>query len=167
MLPLEKTINGSLKSYKPGLGSCENGSCLHVGLLTNPRSGGNKKGLTEIHDLLAKWPDVLHQEAFTPDGMTEALVDFSRNGVDLVVINGGDGTVQAVLTAIGRDEIFARPPLLALLCAGTTSMLPRDVGVKGTPAVALQRILKWAKSTDASLTVLPRHVLDHECGGHL
>ncbi len=166
MLPLEKTINGSLKSCKPGPDSYENGSCLHVGVLTNPRSGGNKNGFTEIHDLLAKWPDVLHREAFTPESMTEALADFSRNGVDLVVINGGDGTIHAVLTAIGRDEIFTKPPLLALLCAGTTSMLPRDVGVKGTPVFALQRILKWAESTDSSLTVLPRHVLRVQSASH-
>ncbi len=172
-MPLEKTINGSQQSSEPGparhnydLGGYndgqaryESGSCLPVGVLTNPRSGGNKKGLNEMRNLLAKWPKVLHREAFTPENMHEALSDFSRNGVKLVVINGGDGTVHAVLTAIGQEEIFAKPPLLALLCAGTTSMLPRDVGVAGTPVAALSRILLWAKSTDESLTVLPRHVL--------
>ncbi|MCK4507580.1 MAG: hypothetical protein KAU27_03495, partial [Desulfuromonadales bacterium] len=81
------------------------------------------------------------------------------NGVELVVINGGDGTVHAVLTTIGNGEVFARPPLLALLCAGTTSMLPRDVGVPGSSAAALSRVLRWAKATDQNLTILPRHVL--------
>ncbi len=172
MLTLEKTINGSIQISEPdlgsepgpvcsenGLGRYKSGSRLQVGVLTNPRSGGNKKGLNEVRNILAKWPDVLHREAFTPEDMNEALSDFSRNGVELVVINGGDGTAHAVLTAIGQEEIFAKPPLLSLLCAGTTSMLPRDVGIAGSPAVALPRILEWAKSTDASLTILSRHVL--------
>jgi hypothetical protein len=38
-------------------------------------------------------------------------------------------------------------------------MLPRDVGVPGSSVAALSRILRWAKSTDQSLAVLPRHVL--------
>jgi diacylglycerol kinase family enzyme len=130
-----------------------------VGVLTNPRSGGNKKGLGEIHSVLARWPDVLHREAFTPEGMHEVLSEFAENGIELVVVNGGDGTVHAVLTTIGRGKVFAKPPLLALLCAGTTSMLPRDVGIKGPPAEALSCALRWAKSADESLTLLSRPVL--------
>jgi diacylglycerol kinase (ATP) len=133
--------------------------CLQVGVLSNPRSGGNKKGLDEIRAVLAQWPHVLHREATTPAAMQEALADFASNGVELVIINGGDGTAHAVLTAICSGEVFAKPPLLALLCAGTTSMLPRDVGIPGPSAPALSRTLSWAASTDASLAVLPRPVL--------
>ena len=132
---------------------------LQVGVLTNPRSGGNKQGVGEIRSILAEWTDVLHLEAFTPEDITEALTDFARNGVDLLVVNGGDGTVHAVLTAIGRDPIFEKPPLLALLCAGTTSMLARDVGMPGSAAAALPRILEWARTANANQTILPRPVL--------
>jgi diacylglycerol kinase (ATP) len=163
---LERTISGPLQSSEPdpacyenGLGGYEDGSRLQLGVLTNPLSGGNKKGLGEIRKLLVQWPDVLHREETTPAGIDEALVEFARNGVELVVVNGGDGTAHAVLTTIGRGEAFAKPPLLALLCAGTTSMLPRDVGVPGPSVAALSRILRWAKSTDESLTVLSRPVL--------
>ncbi|MBE9535258.1 MAG: hypothetical protein IMF03_09660 [Proteobacteria bacterium] len=38
-------------------------------------------------------------------------------------------------------------------------MLPLDVGIAGSPAAALSRILKWAESTDESLTILSRPVL--------
>ncbi|MDX2479026.1 MAG: diacylglycerol kinase family protein [Desulfuromusa sp.] len=135
------------------------GRCLRVGVLTNPRSGGNKKGLKEIRNVLVSWPDVVHCEAFTPEGMTEALSCFASEGVELIVINGGDGTAHAVLTAIECTAIFAQPPLLAMLCAGTTSMLPRDVGIQGPSVVALMRVLHWAKHTDASLIIQPRPVL--------
>ncbi len=136
-----------------------NGHCLKVGVLTNPRSGGNKKGGRGVHNVLGRWPDVLHREAFDPEGISRALSDFSRNGVELIVINGGDGTVQATLTILGNEKIFDQPPLLSLLCAGTTSMLPRDVGVNGSPVAALQRVLEWSKATNKNLVVRSRSIL--------
>ena len=135
------------------------GQCLKVGVLTNPRSGGNKKKGRAVARLLAKSPEVMHREAFEPDGICQALSDFSNQGVELLVVNGGDGTVQAILTILGNEKKIARPPLLSLLCAGTTSMLPRDVGVDGSPVVALQRILKWSKSTNKDLVVQSRSIL--------
>jgi len=136
-----------------------NGQCLKVGVLTNPRSGGNKGGGGGVHKLLHHWPDVMHREAFDPQGVSAALSDFSRDGVKLIVVNGGDGTVQAALTILGNKKIFDQPPLLSLLCAGTTSMLPRDVGVAGNPATALQRILQWSKSTNQDLGIQSRSIL--------
>ena len=163
-MTLEGTINAASQNSEPGLNRFEEGSCLRVGVLTNPRSGGNKKGLSEIRSLLAKHPDVLHREEFTPEGISDALSDFSKNGVEMVVINGGDGTVHAALTTIGRGDAFSKPPLLALLCAGTTSMLPRDVGIKGPSVEALSQVLRWARSTDEKLGLLPRHVLEVKRG---
>jgi diacylglycerol kinase (ATP) len=136
-----------------------NGQCLKVGVLTNPRSGGNKKKGRAVAKLLVNWPEVTHREAFEPVGFFKALSDFSSEGIELLVINGGDGTVQAILTILGNEKIFARPPLLSLLCAGTTSMLPRDVGVAGSPVAALQRVLEWSKSTNRDLVVQSRSIL--------
>lgn len=135
------------------------GRCLQVGVLTNPLSGGNKKGGRVIRKLLARCPEVLHREATNPDDVLKVLSDFARKGVELLVVNGGDGTVQTVLTVLGREKLFAKPPLLALLCAGTTSMLPRDVGVAGSPATALQRIIDWSKAPDKELAVCSRPIL--------
>ncbi|NCP03944.1 MAG: diacylglycerol kinase, partial [Deltaproteobacteria bacterium] len=73
-------------------------------------------------------PQISHREAVTPHDLAQALVDFAEQGIDLLIINGGDGTVQAVLTLLYTRKIFDQPPLLALLRAGTTSMLARDVG---------------------------------------
>lgn len=135
------------------------GRPLQVAVLTNPRSGGNKKGGRGVRKVLAASPEVMQREAVNPDSVSAALADFAHSGIELVVINGGDGTAQAALTALGKGDLFPRPPLLALLCAGTTSMLPRDVGIAGSPARALPRVLAWAKAPDASLAVRTRPVL--------
>jgi hypothetical protein len=121
-----------------------------VAMITNPRSGGNRKGIGKIRELLARNPEILHREAVTPPEVNAALADFSARNVDLLVVNGGDGTVQAVLTAIYGRSIFARPPLLALLRAGTTSMLANDVGVAGEPLAALARVRAWGLDRERS-----------------
>lgn len=138
---------------------CSDGRCLKVGVLTNPRSGGNRKGGNKVHKFLNHWPEVIHREVSDPQGVSEALSDFSRNEIELIVVNGGDGTVQAVLTVLGNKKIFIQPPLLALLRSGTTSMLPRDVGVEGRPATALRRILEWSKATNENLVIQSRSIL--------
>lgn len=114
-----------------------------VAMLTNPRSGGNRKGLDGIRRFLAENPQLQHAEAVSPDQVRSVLADFAAREIDLLVVNGGDGTVQSVLTTLYGQGLFRRPPVLALLQAGTTSMLARDVGVSGRPLEALARIRDW------------------------
>lgn len=116
---------------------------MTVGMVTNPRSGGNKKGLGAIRDWVARNPEIHYAEAVTPAEVNAVLTDFSTRNVDLLIVNGGDGTIQAVLTALYGRACFSRPPLLALLKAGTASMLARDAGVSGKPVAALEKILAW------------------------
>ena len=52
------------------------------------------------------------------------------------------------MTAILGDRIFDTPPLLAVLTAGTTSMIAGDVGVRGAARRRLRRLLGWARSPD-------------------
>ena len=58
------------------------------------------------------------------------------------------------MTAILGDRIFESPPLLAVLTAGTTSMIAGDVGVQGGRAEGLRRLLSWARSPDTPGTHL-------------
>jgi len=123
-----------------------------IGMVTNPRSGGNRKGLGKIRTFLAENPQIHHGEAITPAEVHTVLEGFAERGVELLIVNGGDGTVQAVLSALYGQIIFARTPVLALLWAGTTSMLARDVGIRGGPRAALSKIAAWAAGTRSSDT---------------
>jgi len=120
---------------------------MNIGIITNPRSAGNKKDIGEVRKFLAQNPGIHYGEAVTALELNAALADFSARELDLLVVNGGDGTAQGVLTALYGRSIFIRPPVLALLRAGTTSMLARDVGVSGKPSAALAKIRAWSDNT--------------------
>jgi hypothetical protein len=138
------------------------GKMLSLGLLSNPLSGGNRKGLHTIRKVVAERPQVYHYEATTPSEISSALAEFSRNNVDVVAINGGDGTIHAVLTALFRTPSRGPFPLLALLRSGTASMLARDAGLPGSGLEALSRLLTWISTGSGSVTVVQRPILKVE-----
>lgn len=132
---------------------------LRVGVLTNPLSGANRKGLKTVRKVLAAYPQVFHRDVQTPADVASALADFARREVNLVAINGGDGTIQAALTVLYHQSPFERLPLLAVLRAGTTSMTARDVGLKGSRAQGLRKLLTWACDREGEVVLLQRPVL--------
>ncbi len=135
------------------------GRVMRVGVLSNPRSGGNRKGMGAVRKVLSEHRQALCCEVETPQDVAAALTDFARGEVEVVAVNGGDGTIQAVLTALFNHEPFETRPLLAVPTAGTTSMIAGDVGVRGGVVPALSRLLHWAHARDRDGVVLQRHVL--------
>ena len=136
------------------------GSTLRLGLLNNPLSGGNRDGFEKISAVAASQPDVVQREVQTPSDVTEALADFARREVNVLVINGGDGTVQAALTAIFNHCFFEiRPALAVLPSAGTTSMIAGDVGLKGSRLKALERLISWVHTKTDGARHVKRPVL--------
>jgi hypothetical protein len=134
---------------------------LRLGMINNPQSGQNaRRGLLDrVRGLLTAHPRVAHFEANTPDGMGEAVDELLRSETELIVVNGGDGTVQAVLTALLRSPLPASLPLLAVLPGGTTNTTARNVGYGRRPLRALQRLLDEAARGALAGTVERRAVL--------
>ena len=134
---------------------------VRIGMLNNPLSGGNRDGLQKIRKAVtAAHPEVFQREVQTPTDVTGTLADFAQQEVNLLVINGGDGTVQAVLTAILHKNFFETMPLLAVLrSAGTTSMIAGDIGLKGSRENALQRLFSWARTGNGRSAIIQRPVL--------
>ena len=137
-----------------------------IGVLINPHSGGNRSGLGAVRNAIDDYSGVFHYDVKTPQEVLTALVDFARNDVNLVVVNGGDGTVQAGLTAFFHNRPFEKLPLLTVLQSGTTSMTARDVGVLGSPVKALQKLFRWAQTGDGEPRTIIRPVLRVAAPGH-
>jgi len=138
------------------------GKTLALGLISNPLSGGNRKGLHIIREILAGQPQVHHLEASTPSEVKSALDEFVRRKVDVVAVNGGDGTIHAVLTELFRQPSSEPLPLLALLRSGTASMIARDVGLSGSRGSALTRLLTWISTGCGGAAVVQRSLLKVE-----
>jgi len=138
------------------------GKPLRVGLISNPLSGGNRRGLSEIRELLARQPEVCHLEASAPSAVGEAVDEFARREVEILAVNGGDGTVHAVLTEFFRRPWGGRLPIFALLRAGTASMIARDVGLGGARGAALNRFLQFTSGGGGRAAVVRRPILKLE-----
>jgi len=122
-----------------------------VALLSNPRSTGNKSLLPRIRDFCAAHQDIFHYEVESVDQIGQALRTIARVKPKVLVLNGGDGTVQATLTELYHGAHFgASPPPVAVLANGKTNLIAHDLGADGDPIVALERVLEIARSEMAT-----------------
>ena len=76
-----------------------------IGLISNPQSQRNRRGLDEIGAAVAGIPDVIHIATDGLEGVDEVLRELARREVGVLLISGGDGTVQTVLTPPVRDDM--------------------------------------------------------------
>lgn len=95
-----------------------------IAVIRNPKSHGNRMNPP------GPTPDgVRLAEPFGRDALRTVLEDFAREGLDLLVIDGGDGTVRDVISLLphtfGEDL-----PLLAVLPSGKTNVLAIDLGAQ-------------------------------------
>ena len=126
-----------------------------VALLSNPRSTGNIAQLPQIRAFCDAHPELFHYEVERADQIGEAMATIARVKPKLLVINGGDGTVQAALTELYHGQHFAGdPPPVAVLPSGKTNLIAFDLGAHGDPIAALARLLDLAQGDLAPHIVL-------------
>lgn len=65
-----------------------------IALLSNPKSTGNKSQLPRIRTFCAQHPDIFHYEVEKAEQIGEAMKTIARVEPKVLVINGGDGTVD-------------------------------------------------------------------------
>jgi Diacylglycerol kinase catalytic domain len=116
-----------------------------VALLSNPHSTGNRSLLPQVRTFCAKNPDIFHYEVEEIGQVSRALEMIARVKPKVLVINGGDGTVQAALTELYHGGHFKdTPPPVAVLPNGKTNLIALDLGANGSPLKALENILSLA-----------------------
>ncbi len=98
------------------------GALTKVGVVHNPRSHANRQQAAG-----ARPEGIFWVEPATPQALALDMQRFAAAGVDLVIIDGGDGTVREVLTAL-PDAYGDKPPVLAILASGKTNILALDLG---------------------------------------
>lgn len=99
-----------------------------IAVIANQRShrsgGGRPAG--NVH--LKQDPNLLYAAPDTREEMVDTIQSLVREKIDLLVINGGDGTVRDVMSAAAA--LFgARMPPIGLLPSGKTNALANDLGL--------------------------------------
>jgi len=132
---------------------------IKLGLISNPNSQRNRRGLDGLRAAVAGTSDLLHRELGKDGGLGEILRELAGREVGLVVINGGDGTVQRALTELLEARPFERVPPLAILPRGMANMTAGDVGLRGSPGRALARLIERARRSDLERNLVRRRIL--------
>jgi len=139
-----------------------------LGLVTNPHSQYNRRhGTGAVESVVDGASDVLHACLTDMDQLPGALREFAAERVDILVVNGGDGTVQGVLTELLEARPFSQVPPLAILPGGMTNTIADNVGLRGSPAQALSKLIDAVRGNPDGLHRNDRPILRVENGeGH-
>jgi len=100
--------------------SCTGDTC--IGMIYNPRSHRNRG--RDLDASIA--PHIYLAQPGNRDQLPQALADFAERQINLLIINGGDGTVRDVLTS-GMPVFGDNWPDIAVLPKGKTNALTVDL----------------------------------------
>lgn len=120
-------------------------------VLSNPGSTSNQKSLSEVRGFLDDLPNVLHGELSDWRDIEDQLRRAAAANTDLLIINGGDGTIRQVVSNILLAQPFPVRPTLAVMPGGQTNMLAGDLGAKASPIDVLREIIGSWERGEATL----------------
>src|SRR4029450_9431294 len=100
---------------------------MRAGVIRNPQSHANRRE----GEVTPPRSDVLFAQPEAPGDVAAEVMAFAQAGCELVVIDGGDGTVRQVLSALPA-AFGDHPPLLSVVASGKTNILAFDLGVRGS-----------------------------------
>jgi diacylglycerol kinase family enzyme len=127
--------------------------------LNNLRAGRNQKRVRHVLEFLRSYPEVHHVETDRAGALPDAIADLARRRVDLLIVNGGDGTLQHALTEILTSNPFDRVPLIAPLRGGRANMTALDLGAHGSSVKGLAAVLEAARRGTVAERLVRRPVL--------
>lgn len=128
-----------------------------LGLIRNPFSQRNKGGVELPADAARLFGGHIAAPD-TPEKLRAVLDGYARAGVEMLVVDGGDGTVREVLTALPHAYDNA-PPAIAILAAGKTNLIAADVGTTGYGPRGLAGLVRAAHEDTLGRRLTRRPVL--------
>ncbi len=139
---------------------------MQIGLLNNLRAGRSTAQVGRLLRFLRRHPEVTHVETTSAGAVPEALAELARRRIDLLVINGGDGTHQHVLTEMlqNRDLFGDHIPMVAPLRGGRTNMTALDLGTHRDTVRGMANLINAVKGGQLERRVVERRVLRVQYG---
>lgn len=135
-----------------------------VALLSNGRSAGSQGRLAGVRAFCASSGGIFHYEVDDLSQIEVAMRVIARVRPRVLVVNGGERAVQAVLAAlVGGGAFGDTPPPIAVLPIGRTNLIARDLGADGDPIAVLKRIVEVARG-DLAPHVVRRELIALSAG---
>jgi diacylglycerol kinase family enzyme len=113
-----------------------------IGVITNPRSKANKRDpskMTRLAFLLGSRGEA--QATRSLDDLHRVAEAFKAAQIDILGINGGDGTIHVTLTAFLKVYGDAPFPKVAILRGGTLNTIAKSLGIRGDTQEILYEII--------------------------
>ncbi|MFP4598437.1 MAG: diacylglycerol/lipid kinase family protein [Persicimonas sp.] len=114
-----------------------------IGIISNPHSRRNRRHPEQMRRLAyVLGQDDTYELTNRIEDVGDAARQFRENDIDILALNGGDGTNHVTLTKF--IEVWGDAPLpkVALLRGGTMNTVSNAVGVKGTPPRLLANLVE-------------------------
>lgn len=132
-----------------------------LGIITNYQAGRNRKRPERIRALV-RASGAAAFNVTDLDSIRAATRQLAEEGVDILAINGGDGTAHAVLTRLMRRQ--SRLPLIAVIPGGTTNLTANDLSRVKSPEQALENLVASAALSEEQMPRVQRRLLEVTIG---
>jgi len=132
---------------------------VRIGVLNNLRAGRRRPAAARLAEISRGRTDVVSVETEGAHELGPALAELEQREIDVLVLNGGDGTVQCTLSALLRDPTRERLPAIAPLRGGRTNSISTDLGADRDPARGLARVLAAVDAGQLARLAVARPVM--------
>lgn len=118
-----------------------------VGLIANPASHSVARRGSRLEKLARSRSGARFVRLEDFSTLSEHMAAFAREGVDTLFVEGGDGTLRAVLSeCLSARSGYSSPPDFAVLPGGSTNLAYKVMGVRHTDPDSLSRLVDRLES---------------------
>ncbi|MGI9329762.1 MAG: diacylglycerol/lipid kinase family protein [Gammaproteobacteria bacterium] len=128
-----------------------------LGIINNVKAGRTRARLKHVREMI-RLTGARSIDVEDLPSIAAAVNEFCTADTDLVAVNGGDGTAQAVITEFMRQGI--KGPQLAILPGGTTNLSAYDLNGRGRLATAFRVLATQAALSPKQRTTIERPLLE-------
>lgn len=127
-----------------------------IGVITNRHAQTNRSRPSTLNalDELLDSKDV-HITSESLEELDQKVAQLAADEIEVVAVNGGDGSIRAVLTRVLEHYPEHRLPTLALLRGGTMNTISNSFGIRGRPPGILKRMIE-RRNKSQPLRTTPR-----------
>lgn len=127
-----------------------------IGVLSNGGSEKKRRAAERMDLSFARQVNIVHLTTAGESEIPLALERLAGSNIEVLAINGGDGTVAHVITALVNGNCFRQFPRLAILPGGTSNITAGDCGFRGSLTRSTRALCRFA-SGNLPVQTVRRH----------